>query len=249
MDQQDNSKWKKYWDNSSSSHVTRFDQIEKIYFLKRDQMLELFEKFSGLDTHKNKDFLDLGAGTGNVSFYIQNKYRDACAILIDGSKAMLEKAKKKANEINYKIKTIYQDLADPEWVKKSGLNSKYSLIISSLALHHLNDKGKARIFKDIYNLLTPKGRFIYLDVVDMESDINDFYIDLFLEEIINNMKKYGETPLSFEEEKKNYFIRTKEQGDMPSSVNFILKNLKSAGFKKSGLIWYYVIFGMFLAIK
>ncbi len=250
MNQKDNPDWKNIWDNSESDLVINYDLIHNYTILRRSEILELFEKNADFNESKNKTFLDLGAGTGTAAFSILQKYNDANAVLIDGSIPMLKKAQQKANENGYNIKTIYQDLSDPNWISKCKLNKKYPLIISSLMIHHLTDMEKLRFFTDICSLLTPSGKFIYADVVKMETKEEEMMsIDLWVKEIIQNKISYGIEPKSFEEEKDWIITESKKQEDMPAKITYILNSLDKAGFKKGSMVWFYVKFAMFLAIK
>jgi len=250
MDQNNNERWKNSWDNYKSDLVVNYDFLHNIAIPKRAENLSLFQDYSEFIPNRKKIFLDLGAGTGAAAFSVLQKNLNAKAILIDGSKPMLEQAQKEADTKGYNIETIYQDLSDHDWIKKCDLKSEYPLIISSFMIHHLKDKEKAKFFKDIYHLLLPSGRFLYADVVKMETkDQEDACFGLWINEIIKNKIANGIKPRSFEEEKNSLTIDMEKQGDMPATISSILKSLKKAGFKKSTMIWFYLKFAMFLAIK
>lgn len=250
MDQNSNKRWKDSWDNYQSNLVVNYDFLHNIVIPKRAESLSLFQNYSEFILSKKKIFLDLGAGTGAAAFSVLKKYPDAKAILIDGSKPMLQQAQKEADTNGYNIKTIYQDLSDRDWIKKCDLKFEFPLIISSFMIHHLTDKEKARFFKDIYYLLLPSGRFLYVDVVKMETkDQEEACFDLWINEIIKNKIANRIKPRSFDDEKNSISIDMQKQGDMPATISFILKSLINAGFKKSIMIWFYLKFAMFLAIK
>ncbi|MFX1394728.1 MAG: class I SAM-dependent methyltransferase [Promethearchaeota archaeon] len=250
MDQNKNTKWQDSWDNYESDLVVNYDFLHNIAIPKRAENLTLFQDYSEFIPNRKKRFLDLGAGTGAAAFSVLQKYSDAKAILIDGSKPMLEQAQKEADIKGYSIKTIYQDLSKRDWIKKCDLKSEFPLIISSFMIHHLTDKEKARFFKDLYHLLVPSGRFLYADVVKMETkEQEDTCFDFWINEIIKNKIANRIKPRSFDIEKNSLIIDMEKQGDMPATISFILKSLKNAGFKKSIMIWFYLKFAMFLAIK
>lgn len=250
MNQNNNSKWKDSWDNPESDLVVNYDLIHDITILKRDEILSLFQNYAEFVPSKEKVFIDLGAGTGAAAFSILQKYPDAKAVLVDGSKPMLEQAQKEADAKGYNIETIYQDFTDLEWVKKSGLKPEYPLIISSIMIHHLTDKERARFFKDIYDLILPPGKFLYADVVKMSGDEEEqMATTLWIEEIIKNKKIHGLTPKSFEEEKEWILTETAKQGDMPATIPDILVDLDSAGFQRGTMLWFYVKFALFIGIK
>ncbi|MFX1258625.1 MAG: class I SAM-dependent methyltransferase [Promethearchaeota archaeon] len=251
MNYKNNSKWKVSWSNRKSDLVKNYDFLHNITIPKRAETLSLFQQYAKFIPEKEKIFIDLGTGTGAVAFSILERYNDAKAILIDGSKPMLEKAQEIANRKRYNIdKIIYQDLNEKDWINKCNLKSLYPLIVSSLTIHHLINKEKARLFKDIYKLLFPSGRFIYMDVIEMETKEEEkFHFDLWVEEIIRNKIKYGVNLKTFEEEREWLINAQAAQGDIPAKISFILDSLKKAGFKKYGIVWFYVKFSMFIGIK
>lgn len=114
----------------------------------------LFEKpalFSLLPDLKDKSILDLGCGYGeNCKEFIKMGASNVTGI--DISVKMLEIAQKENSAPNIKYLNIpMEDI--------NNLNKKYDVIVSSLALHYVQDfEG---VCKNVYNLLQEKGLFIF----------------------------------------------------------------------------------------
>ncbi|MDM5360384.1 class I SAM-dependent methyltransferase [Peribacillus sp. ACCC06369] len=106
---------------------------------------------STISNLKGKSILDLGCGTGHFSRYcIEN---GASKVLgVDISRNMIEQAKKDNNheKIDYMCIPI-EDLDLP--------NQKLDLIISSLAIHYIEDY--PNLIKKINGLLKKNGEFIF----------------------------------------------------------------------------------------
>lgn len=115
---------------------------------------------------KNWKVLDLGAGTGLLTFYIQPYVKAIDAI--DNSQGMLEKLKEKAESAN--ILTINPILKDLE--KDNLGENEYDAIISSKALHHMKDI--TSFLRKLYKTLK-KGA--YLAIADLEKEDGDFHSD------------------------------------------------------------------------
>ena len=115
---------------------------------------------------KNWKVLDLGAGTGLLTFYIQPYVKAIDAI--DNSQGMLEKLKEKAESAN--ILTINPIL---KGLEKDNLGeNEYDAIISSKALHHMKDI--TSFLRKLYKTLK-KGA--YLAIADLEKEDGDFHSD------------------------------------------------------------------------
>ena len=115
---------------------------------------------------KNWKVLDLGAGTGLLTFYIQPYVKAIDAV--DNSQGMLEKLKEKAESAN--ILTINPILKNLE--KDNLGENEYDAIISSKALHHMKDI--TSFLRKLYKTLK-KGA--YLAIADLEKEDGDFHSD------------------------------------------------------------------------
>lgn len=104
-------------------------------------------------------FLDLGTGDGRLLALLHERYPQAEGVGIDSSPPMLDRAVERFVE-HPLILVREHDLADP----LTGLQ-RVDAIVSALAIHHLPDKRKHTLFKEIYALLAPGGTFINLDLV------------------------------------------------------------------------------------
>jgi tRNA (cmo5U34)-methyltransferase len=117
----------------------------------------------------NSKVLDLGAGTGLFSQYIYLHQNDFQFTLTDISMDMLSVAKQRfAGLDNFEFDT-YDFTAGP-------ISQKYDLIISALAIHHLEDREKETLYQYAYDALNKGGIFINADQVQGRSPwFDDFY--------------------------------------------------------------------------
>ena len=101
--------------------------------------------------------LDLGVGAGETAkrvFQIHSKSR---LIGIDSSAEMLRGATQILPE--QRVTLLQQDLAAPL------PDQIFDLVISALAIHHLEGDNKARLFLDVARRLRPGGYFVMGDVI------------------------------------------------------------------------------------
>ena len=103
--------------------------------------------------------LDLGCGTGTVARAILERWPEAELICLDMAENMLEMARLKLARFD---KTEYIAADFSGWEGKG----PYDAVVSSLALHHLEDDGKKRVFfRKVFAMLGSGGVFLNADVV------------------------------------------------------------------------------------
>jgi tRNA (cmo5U34)-methyltransferase len=97
--------------------------------------------------------LELGTGTGVTARRVLERHPRARLTGIDSSSDMLAHADLPGADLRV------QDLADPL------PPGPFGLVFSSLAVHHLDARGKADLFARVADVLAPGGRFLLGDVV------------------------------------------------------------------------------------
>jgi tRNA (cmo5U34)-methyltransferase len=105
--------------------------------------------------------LDLGTGTGETLSRVLAVHPGARAVGVDESERMLEVAR--ARLAGDEVDLVVADLAD---ALPAG---PFDLVVSALAVHHLDGPGKADLFRRIAAVLTTGGRFVLGDVVVPEN--------------------------------------------------------------------------------
>jgi tRNA (cmo5U34)-methyltransferase len=98
------------------------------------------------------DILELGVGTGETAKRVLERHREARLVGIDESEAMLAAADMAAD---LRVSRLEDPL--PE--------GPFDLVVSCLAIHHLDAEGKRDLFGRIAEVMRPGGRFVLADVV------------------------------------------------------------------------------------
>jgi tRNA (cmo5U34)-methyltransferase len=100
--------------------------------------------------------LDLGTGTGETLRRVAARHREADLVGIDESRAMLDAAQSVLPEAaDLRVARLEDELPD----------GPFELVVSALAVHHLDANRKAELFRRVAERLTPGGRFVLADVV------------------------------------------------------------------------------------
>jgi tRNA (cmo5U34)-methyltransferase len=100
--------------------------------------------------------LDLGTGTGVTARHVLDVHPDASLVGVDESEAMLAHARR-----------VLPPAADLRVARLEGPlpDGPFDLVVSALAIHHLDGAGKADLFQRVAAVTAPDGRFVMGDVV------------------------------------------------------------------------------------
>ncbi|HXP32783.1 MAG TPA: class I SAM-dependent methyltransferase [Acidimicrobiales bacterium] len=101
--------------------------------------------------------LDLGTGTGETLAAVLARHPGARAVGVDKSAPMLEAAR--ARLAGLPVELVVAELVDPL------PPGPFDLVVSALAVHHLEGPDKAALFARVADVVRPGGRFVLADVV------------------------------------------------------------------------------------
>src|ERR1700722_8878594 len=124
-------------------------------------------EWSGSDAPR---VLDLGAGTGSTSQAVLAEYPNARLVLVDENPGMVDVAQSVLPAANVERVAI-ADLSDPL------PHESFDLVVSALAIHHLDGAAKRALFAEIHERLAAGGVFALADVV-VPDDPADAAIEL-----------------------------------------------------------------------
>ena len=114
---------------------------------------EIARVASGLHVRR---ILDLGTGTGETAARVLALYPHAALVCIDESTDMLARARARLGD-GPDLRVGRLEAALPE--------GTFDLVVSALAVHHLDAGGKRGLFRRVAGALEPRGRFVLADVV------------------------------------------------------------------------------------
>jgi len=99
--------------------------------------------------------LELGTGTGETAMRVRANHPGADWVGIDASEPMLARARERLSGADLRLQRLEDELpAGP-----------FDLVVSALAVHHLDGPGKRDLFLRIARVLRPDGVFVLGDVV------------------------------------------------------------------------------------
>jgi SAM-dependent methyltransferase len=103
--------------------------------------------------------LDLGTGDGRLLALVRDRHPGATATGLDSSEPMLARAARRFDggpPVELRIHDLRLPLAEP---------GPLDVVVSGLAIHHLENRRKRELFAEIHALLAPGGVFANLDLV------------------------------------------------------------------------------------
>lgn len=179
-----------------------------------DDFYENTTKFIVSNIDKPKQIVDLGAGTGLLTYYWYRQCPNSEYVLVDIADEMLDVARKRfcgIENISYQTENYIDKLPD----------TFFDTVISALSIHHLEDIDKARLFSRIYDSLPNGGLFINYDQFSAEEP-----------EINNWFNSYWESRLSTSglTDKDIELWRERSKLDRECSVEQEAEMLKKCGF-------------------
>lgn len=169
---------------SMAAVKTAFDEAARTYDRARRQLIPCFDDFYStalalIPHHSQANFrvLDLGAGTGLLSFLVARKFPQARITLMDISREMLGKARERFAGMEKRLEFVAGDYAN-------GFEGQFDVVISALSIHHLTDADKIKLFKNIYDALPDGGIFINAEqILGPTPHIEQVYQETWLRQI------------------------------------------------------------------
>ena len=134
-----------------------------------DEMLDIISR---CPPSTSRRILELGCGTGELSLKILNRYPDAQVIALDYSPRMLQFAQNKITASGYEQRWTGIEADFGNWANNPEvleIGTKFDACVSSLAIHHLKDEMKLKLFQTIRESLTQGGGFWNADPILPES--------------------------------------------------------------------------------
>lgn len=144
-----------------------------------DDFYESTTKFIVSNINIPKRIIDLGAGTGLLTYFWYQQCPDSEYVLVDIADEMLNVARKRFNSIgniSYQVMNYIDKLPD----------TTYDTVISALSIHHLEDEDKIKLFSRIYDSLPKGGLFINYDQFCAEHFKMNQWFDSYWENHIAN---------------------------------------------------------------
>ena len=218
----------------------QFTLIAQEYDVNRKKFIPCFDdyyksttKFITANLLAPKAILDLGAGTGLLSYFWYQHFPNSKYVLLDIAEEMLNVAKKRFSGLN----NVFCKISD---YSKKLPEEDFDCIISALSIHHLEHDKKRRLFKQIYEKLPTNGIFVNYDQFCASNDKMEAWYYSFWKTQMEN-SGLTERDLDLWQERRKL--------DRECSVDEEIAFLKESGFLNVQCVYSYQKFSVITAIK
>ena len=177
--------------------------------------------------------LDLGAGTGLLTYFWYQQFPKTEYVLVDIAKEMLSIAQKRF----LGLENVHYEVLD---YSKEFPNGEYDIIISALSIHHLEHDKKRELFARIYDMLPDGGLFINYDQFCAGTTELNKWFDTYWE---NQLENSGLT------EKDIELWKERRKLDKECSAEEEIEMLKMSGFVEVKSVYSNQKFSVIVAVK
>lgn len=222
-----------------SARAGDYDRLQPVRIEMYEFYHDLALDFIPFDIGSKFRMLDLGCGTGAFIERILGKYANATCVAVDFSNEMIEIAARKLNAHSDRVEFLRRDLNEgvPE-----GLGS-FQLVSSFSTIHHLTDENKARVFRQIRDVLDPGGWFFFIDAMSVHFD-DDVFNAGRTRHRNRQKERFDEAGIDVGEANGVGTVAAREDEDSAekdriSSLAAQIEWLKEAGFRSVDHIWHF----------
>ena len=218
----------------------QFNLIAEEYDNNRRKFIPCFDDFYQSTTQfitSNIDIptriLDLGAGTGLLSYFWFQHYPESEYVLVDIADEMLNVARKRfsgIDNVSYQILDYCKELP----------NGNFDVIASALSIHHLEHEDKQSLFERIYDTLPSGCLFVNYDKFCAgQPEMNDWFDSYWESQLANS----GLTDHDIE------LWQERRKLDRECSVEQEMEMLSKSKFKVVKCVYSYQKFSVIVAVK
>lgn len=218
----------------------QFNLMAKEYDANRRRFIPCFEDYYITATKMilsnipaPKSILDLGAGTGLLSYYWYRECPEAEYVLVDIAEDMLAVSRKRFDGLS----NICHQAMD---YSKELPEKELDAIISALSIHHLENEQKKDLFKRIYEKLPAGGIFVNYDQFCSDSPEIDRWMNSFWE---SQLYSSGLTDHDVE------LWKERRKLDRECSLEAEISMLRECGFANVQCIYSNHKFSVIVAVK
>jgi tRNA (cmo5U34)-methyltransferase len=181
------------------------------------------------------DVLDLGAGTGLFSRHVLERCPKGRFVLYDIAGKMLDVARERFRKFPGQFRFV---TADYRTLEDAG---SFDLVISSLSIHHLDDREKKELCRQVYEVLRKPGIFINIDLVQGPTP---YLEELYCSDWYEKMRRAGAA-----DEEIRAGIERRLAYDRDALMEDQLRWLREAGFTDVDCVYRNYKMGLFLGMK
>lgn len=214
-------------ENAQRYHTqTGFDPARK------QEMLNVTLRLLWELTPAGASLLEIGCGSGLFTQKLSASGHFGNIHAADGAGAMLEISRLQLAQAVTPVTLEQLDFTQPDWSRRF-LPTRFDAVTSTMALHHAVDK--PQVFREVFEVLSPGGAFVFADHMAGASPSVDRLIDRERGRVkmANKLPTDEDLELFAEADRRSQ----EKQGNRCESVSSYLNCLQTAGFTNTDCLW------------
>ena len=231
----------------SEEDSATYRAIAAVAVPRRDEMRAALVAAAPFAPDEPIKILELGSGEGLLAAALLARFPRASLTALDGSESMRRETTTRLAEFGARARVAAFELPTLDWWDRMfGVD----LIVSSLALHHLNDAKKQYFYKAAAERMSPRGALLIADLIEPQHpSTRDAAADRWDALARQQAESMGAPVLypRFLDEHWNHF-RFPDAADQPAALMHHLVWLRHAGFVAVDCVWMdagHAVFGGF----
>jgi tRNA (cmo5U34)-methyltransferase len=231
----------------SEDDSATYRAIAAVAVPRRDEMMAALAAAVPFAPDASLNILELGAGEGLLAAALMARFPHASLTALDGSESMRREATKRLAAFGARAHVAAFDLPTLDWWDRMfGVD----LIVSSLALHHLNDAKKQYFYKAAAERMSPGGALLVADLIDPQHPAARAAAADRWDALARQQADSIGAPALYQrflDEQWNHF-RHPDAADQPAALMHHLVWLRHAGFGAVDCMWMdagHAVFGGF----
>ncbi len=172
--------------------------------------------------------LDLGCGTGALSRLVLDAFPNARVEATDLAPGMLAECAANLATFGDRVSMCELDFGSGD------LGTGYDLVVSGLAIHHIDDAAKRELFAKAFDALVPGGIFLMRDIVTSDTP----------EQTRSDLERWRTFMHEAGEDAERWYLQSLGE-DHPASLSDQLGWLGAAGFTDAACHWRRINFAVY----
>ncbi|HWP97617.1 MAG TPA: class I SAM-dependent methyltransferase [Syntrophomonadaceae bacterium] len=221
--------------------VQRYARVVNVVVPGRQEILNIIARLATESAPADARILDLGCGMGDVSAAILDLNPGVSLVMMDYSEEMLRLCQERFTGCS-NIQIVSRDLH--KGLGEELLASRFDIVVSCFALHHLEFSRRVPLYHEIYQILTETGLFINGDMFKGNSPcLDQWEFDNLIGWMVERLKESQLDPeatfpeATFNKIKQAQMENSQLMGDKPLSIWDMYQDMKEAGFKYVDCLW------------
>jgi tRNA (cmo5U34)-methyltransferase len=214
---------------------------------RRDEMMAALVAAVPFAAGEPIKILELGSGEGLLAAALLDRFPHASLTALDGSESMRGQTTTRLSAYGDRARVAAFELPALDWWERMfGVD----LIVSSLALHHLNDAKKQYLYKAAAERMSPRCALLVADIVEPQHPAAREAAANRWDTLARQQAESAGAPALYQrfvDERWNHF-RFPDAADQPSALMHHLVWLRHAGFAAVDCVWMdagHAVFGGF----